>query len=117
MYQDLSTHHDWPVKKAIVNLLIRLKGNLKCISGKLLSPLRAENKDFAIALQTLLTGVRLPLQCRLANTDTFFKTINLNQCWTGRVHVNGGLSNTHKWTPLALVVVKRVSIGTNGQWY
>ena len=26
-YQDLSTRYDWPVKKAIVNLPIRLKGN------------------------------------------------------------------------------------------
>ena len=32
MYQDLSMRHDWPVKKAIVNLPIRLKGNLKCMS-------------------------------------------------------------------------------------
>ena len=27
VYQDLSTRHDWPVKKAIVDLPIRLKGN------------------------------------------------------------------------------------------
>ena len=26
MYQDLSTHHEWPVKKAIAILPIRLKG-------------------------------------------------------------------------------------------
>ena len=32
MYQDLSMRHDWPVKKAIVNLPIRLKGNLKRMS-------------------------------------------------------------------------------------
>ena len=50
-------HHCWPVKSTIVNLLIRLNGNLKCISGNLLSPLRAENKDIAAALQTFLTGV------------------------------------------------------------
>ena len=29
MYQDLSMCHDWPVKKAIVNLVIRLKGNFE----------------------------------------------------------------------------------------
>ena len=29
VYQDLSRHHDWPVKKAIVDLPIRLKGNSK----------------------------------------------------------------------------------------
>ena len=38
-YQDLNTRHDWPVKKAIVNLPIRLKGNSKRISSNLLSPL------------------------------------------------------------------------------
>ena len=31
--------HDWPVKKAIVDLSIRLKGDSKCISGDVLSPL------------------------------------------------------------------------------
>ena len=32
VYQDLSTCQGWPFKKPIVNLAIRLKGNLKCIS-------------------------------------------------------------------------------------
>ena len=36
VYQDLSTWHYKPVKKAMVNLLIRLKGNSKCISSNLL---------------------------------------------------------------------------------
>ena len=49
MYQDLSTHHDWPIKKAIVNLPNRLKGNL--------SLLGAQDKDISTALQTLLTGL------------------------------------------------------------
>ena len=44
VYQDLSMHHDWPVKKAMVNLPVRLKGNLKCISGNLLSPLGPRTK-------------------------------------------------------------------------
>ena len=39
----------------IVNLPIRLKGNLKCISGNLLSLLGAENKYIVTTLQTLLT--------------------------------------------------------------
>ena len=34
VYQDLSMHHDWPVKNAIVDLLIKSKG----ITGNLLSP-------------------------------------------------------------------------------
>ena len=46
MYQDLSTRHDWSVKKFIVDLPIRLKVNLKCTSGNLLSPLGAQNQDF-----------------------------------------------------------------------
>ena len=47
MYQDLITSYDWPVKKAIVNLPIRLKGNSKRIAGNSLSPLGAQNKDIA----------------------------------------------------------------------
>ena len=65
VYQDLSMHHDWPVKKAIVDLPLRLKGNLKRTSGNLLSLLGAQNKDISAASRMLLTGVRLHLQCRL----------------------------------------------------
>ena len=43
MNQDLSTRRDWPVKKAIVDLPIRMKRNSKCISGKSLNPLGAKN--------------------------------------------------------------------------
>ena len=39
VYQDLSTHHDWPVKRAIVDLPIRMKRNSKHVSAKLLHPL------------------------------------------------------------------------------
>ena len=38
MYQDLSVCYDWPVKEAIVDLPIRLKGNLKRTCGNLWSP-------------------------------------------------------------------------------
>ena len=53
MYQDLTMHHDWPVKKSIVNLPIRMKGNLKRISGtsNLLSLLGSQNKDLGAASQ------------------------------------------------------------------
>ena len=57
------TTHDWPVKKAKVNLPVRLKGNLKCISGNLLSPVRAQNKAFGAASQMLLSRVRLQYVC------------------------------------------------------
>ena len=49
MYQDLSTRRDWPVKKAIVDLPIRMKGNSKLISGNSLSPLGAQNEDIGTA--------------------------------------------------------------------
>ena len=45
VYHDLTTCHDRPVKCVIVDLPIRLKGNLKCISGNLLSLLVAQSKD------------------------------------------------------------------------
>ena len=68
VYQDLSKGHDWPVKKAIVNLPIRLKGNSKHTSGNSLSPLGTLNMDFGAVSQTLLTGVRLHLPSWLGNT-------------------------------------------------
>ena len=70
MYQDLSMCHDRPLKKPlVVDLPIRLKGNSKCTSSSSLNLLRAKNKDIVTALQTLLTAVKLPLQCRLKNTN------------------------------------------------
>ena len=57
--------HDWPVKNAIVNLPIKMKGNWKHTSGKLLSSLKAQNKDISVALQISLTKVKC-LQRRLA---------------------------------------------------
>ena len=64
MYQDWNTHHDWSVKNAIVDLLVRLKENIKGISGNLLSPLWG-NKTIGPASQMLLTGVRLHVHLRL----------------------------------------------------
>ena len=51
VYQDLSTSHDWPVKQASVDLLIKMKGNSKHTSGNLLSLLEAQNKDIGAVLQ------------------------------------------------------------------
>ena len=61
MYQGLSSRHDWPVKKDIVDSPIRIRGNPKRTSGNSLSPLGAENKDTSAASQTLLTEVKLRL--------------------------------------------------------
>jgi len=46
-------------------MAIRLKGNSTRISGNLVSPLEAQNKDIGVASQTLLTVFRLRLQRRL----------------------------------------------------
>ena len=50
--------HDWPVKKAIVSLPIKMRENLKRSSG--------QNKDLGAASQTLLTEVKLCVRCRLS---------------------------------------------------
>ena len=43
MYQDLSSCHDWPFKKVIVDLPIKMKGNSsKRASGKSLSSVGAQ---------------------------------------------------------------------------
>ena len=49
VYQDLSTRHDWPFEKAIVDLPIKTRGNLKPTSGNSLSPLGGQNKDIGAA--------------------------------------------------------------------
>ena len=71
MYQDSSVHHDWPVKKTIVDLPISMKENSKCISSTSLSLLGAQNKDVGTACSSrLLTKVKLCLQCRLSALTT-----------------------------------------------
>ena len=64
MYQDLSTCNDWPVKKVIVGLPIRMKGNSKRTSGNSLNPLEAQNKNLG-TMQTSLIGVKFRLGYRL----------------------------------------------------
>jgi len=77
VYQDLSTHHDWPVKSTIVDLSIRLKGNLKSISGNSLHLLWAQNKDITAASQKILIRVRFRLWCRLGWGKNFFWNIKI----------------------------------------
>ena len=57
VYQDLSMRHDWPVKKAIVDLPISMKGNSNRTCGNSLSPLWAQNKDLGSTSQKSLTEV------------------------------------------------------------
>ena len=46
MYQDLSTRHDWPVKKAIVDLPVRLKENSKRIFWSFFESVRGPESHF-----------------------------------------------------------------------
>ena len=73
VYQGLSTCHYWPVKNAIVDLPVRMKGNSNYTCGNSLSPLWAQNKNLGSASQKLLTEVkvRLPLPPPLSNPSTF----------------------------------------------
>ena len=59
MYQHLSTCHDWPFEKDIVDLPIRMKGTFKRTSSNSLSPLGGQKKDIGAASQTILTEVKL----------------------------------------------------------
>ena len=61
--------HHWPVKKAIVDLPVRLKGNSKLRYSNSLSLFRPQNKDLGTALQMLLVGVRTHLQQKLATEN------------------------------------------------
>ena len=72
LYQDLSTRHDWPVKKAIVDLpiTIRLNRTSKRISGNSLRPLEALDKDFG-------EKVKLPRYCKLGGSAPQEKFSNL----------------------------------------
>ena len=65
VYQDLSTWHDWPVKNSIVDLPIRLKGNLKRISGSPLSPWRTKKQGSRRCCADVTIRVNLRLRRRL----------------------------------------------------
>ena len=48
MYQDLSTCHDWPVKKDNVDLSIKMNRSSRHTSGYLINPLGTQNKDLGL---------------------------------------------------------------------
>ena len=79
-YQDVSTRHDRPVKKATVDLPIKMMGNSKRFSGNSWSPLGAQNKDIGSSSQTLLTEVKLPLRRRLGNDSFVVRTTTQPLC-------------------------------------
>ena len=80
VYQDVSTRHDRPVKKATVDLPIKMMGNSKRFSGNSWSPLGAQNKDIGSSSQTLLTEVKLPLWRRLGNDSFVVRTMTQPPC-------------------------------------
>ena len=75
VYQDVGMHaeiaaqhlcyHDWPVKNAIVHLLIRLKKEKEMHFCYLVESIGAQNKDIGATSQMLLTEVTLRLSRRL----------------------------------------------------
>ena len=88
VYQDLSTCHEWLVKKAIVDLPISMKGNLKHASFNMLSPLGAQNNNLSATSQTLLTKVKLCLWRWLnfpLSTCVCFYSLSYPPCKESRV--------------------------------
>ena len=69
-FQDLRTLYDWTFKKAIVDLLIKMKGNFKRTSSNSLSPLRSKNKDIGTTSQTFVK--RLNFVCDAGSTVVRF---------------------------------------------
>ena len=69
MFQDLSTWHDRPVKKAVVVLPIRLKENSKHTSCNSFESVVAQYKDLGPASETLLTGVKLHFYSSINNEE------------------------------------------------
>ena len=107
MYQDWNTHHDWSVKNAIVDLLVRLKENIKGISGNLLSPLWG-NKTIGPASQMLLTGVRLHVHLRL-------RLHHIQRWHRNMVAVTSGY-NSHCWKSSMLLLVRNIYL-VGGGWH
>ena len=68
VYQDLSMRYDWPVKKAIVDFLIRLKRNSKHILSNSLTP-GNQNKDIGADSKTYVTGIKLRLRHTMAQAS------------------------------------------------
>ena len=73
VYQDVTTRHNRPVRKAMVNLPIKMKGNSW-------SPLGAQNKDIGSSSQMLLTKVKLRLRRRLGNDRFLVRTTRQPPC-------------------------------------
>ena len=73
VYQDLSTCHDWPVKKDLIDLPIRVKENKNALP--IIDSFGAQNKDLSVSLQTLLAKVEVHLQIMQSTAKRMLETI------------------------------------------
>ena len=72
MYKDLSTFHDWPVKKDLINLPIREKENQNALP--IIDSFRAQNKDLSVSLQTSLAKAEVHLQIMQSSAKRMLET-------------------------------------------
>ena len=72
MYQDLGTFHDWPVKKDLINLPIRVKENQNALP--IIDSFRAQNKDLSVSLQTSLAKAEVHLQIMQSTAKRMLET-------------------------------------------
>ena len=72
VYQDMSTFHDWPVKKDLIDLPIRVKENQNAFP--IIDPFRYLNKDLSISLQTSLAKVEVHLQIMQSTAKRMLET-------------------------------------------
>lgn len=63
VYQDLSTFHDWPVKKDLIDLPIRV-----------IDSFRAQNKELSVSLQTSLAKAEVHLQIMQSTAKRMLET-------------------------------------------
>ena len=75
VYQDLSTFHDWPVKKDLIDLPIREKENQNALP--IIDSFRAQNKDLNVSLQTSLAKVEVHLQMQSTAKSMLETTLGL----------------------------------------
>ena len=94
----------WPVKEAIVNLPIRLKGNSTLFSGNSLSHWGvAQNKDIGAAPQTLL---KVMLHRTIRNDDFYCNTA-LQHCCDIVSNDCNVVSTLQRYIALKIVVAYR----------
>ena len=95
MYQNLSTRHDWPDKKAVVDLPITLEGNsLTVIRWVRWGP--TLNRRIGAAFQMLLIGVTLRLRRRVHKCEKDFSP-DFRFSFFLSQHAEKPISKAHSW--------------------